>query len=165
MIPEGIVEDIGFRSTRIRTFYNSLVTIPNAVMAREKIDNYQARPKRRIRFQLGVEYETPREKITEFCDGIKNLLCQEAMVDKSSVLVYFQTFGDFSLNILVCYHIITMDSLEIELQEKFNLQIMKLAEQTGVGFAYPTHKVIQGSMAARSKLETTARDKTFRCSL
>jgi len=140
---EGVVEDIGFRSTRIRTLYNSLVTIPNAVMAREKIDNYQVRPKRRVRFQLGVEYETSIEKIKNFCQDLKSNFENETLVDNSSVIVHFQSFGDFSLNILVNYHILTVDNIvEMSFQEKMNFQIMKLAEKHQVNFAYPTQKVI-----------------------
>lgn len=140
---EGVIEDIGFRSTRIRTLYNSVVTLPNAVMAREKIDNFQVRPKRRIRFQLGIEYETSLSNIQNFCFDLKSSLEQEPLIEAGTVIVYFQSFGDFSLNILVNYHVLTIDNLiEIQFQEKMNFKIMQLAEKNKVNFAYPTQKVI-----------------------
>ena len=68
---EGIVEGIGFRSTQIRTPYNSLVSLPNAIVAKEKIDNLGARPARRIIRTLGLTYDTNPEKIQQFCSGLE----------------------------------------------------------------------------------------------
>ena len=64
---EGTVEHVGFRSTRIRTFYNSLVTVPNAEMLTAKVDNMGERRYRRIKTMLSLTYDTPPDKIEAFC--------------------------------------------------------------------------------------------------
>ena len=64
---EGTVEQVGFRSTRVRTFYNSVITLPNALLTTTKVDNMGARRYRRMKTMLGITYDTSPEKIDEFC--------------------------------------------------------------------------------------------------
>ncbi|HEY8269677.1 MAG TPA: mechanosensitive ion channel domain-containing protein, partial [Pseudobdellovibrionaceae bacterium] len=109
---EGFVESLGFRSTRIRTFYNSLVTIPNSTMAKEKIDNMGLRPYRRVRQILGLHYDTPPELIEQFCVRLKYLISQEETVVKDSLQVAFNGFADSTLNILVNFHLAVFDANE-----------------------------------------------------
>ncbi len=71
---EGTVEEVGFRSSRIRTFYNSLVTMPNAMVASSVVDNMGLRQYRRIKQTLGVEYSTTPDQIEAFCDGIRAVI-------------------------------------------------------------------------------------------
>ncbi|CAN0584394.1 unnamed protein product, partial [Laminaria digitata] len=71
---EGTVEDLGFRSTRIRTFYNSLVTVPNATLVRAKVDNYGRRRFRRFKTMINVTYDTHPDKIEAFCSGIREII-------------------------------------------------------------------------------------------
>ncbi|MGZ3797333.1 MAG: mechanosensitive ion channel family protein [Pseudobdellovibrionaceae bacterium] len=139
---EGFVESLGFRSTRIRTFYNSLVTIPNSTMAKEKIDNMGLRPYRRIRQVLGVHYDTPPELIEQFCLRIKYLISQEEAVMKDSLQVAFNGFADSTLNILVNFHLAVFDANEeLARQQKIFCEIILAAKELGVIFAYPTQTV------------------------
>ena len=139
---EGTIEEIGFRSTRIRTFYNSVITIPNAMMAKETIDNMGVRPARRIRQNLGIAYETPVEKIEQFCDGVKYLIHQEPKARKETITVAFNNYTDSSLNILMNFHIeVATGDEELALQQKVFLEILKLAKEMGIEFAYPTQTV------------------------
>ncbi|MES3039192.1 MAG: mechanosensitive ion channel domain-containing protein [Bdellovibrionota bacterium] len=139
---EGIVSDIGFRSTQIRTNYNSLVTIPNSVMAKEKIDNLERRNERRIRQVLGIAYETPPATISLFVDGIKNLLMAEPLVNKENIVVVFNNFNAASLDILTMFHIKTSDGpTEFDLTQKIFRQILELAAKLKVDFAYPTQTI------------------------
>lgn len=139
---EGMVEEIGFRSTRIRTFYNSLVTIPNSVMAKEKIDNMGVRPSRRIRHIMGITYDTPTDKIETFMDQIKYLLGQHPHVQKDDIRVFFQNMGDFNLQILVQFYVVTEDlHFEYRLQEEILLNILNIAKQLQVEFAFPTQTI------------------------
>lgn len=143
---EGTVEEIGFRSTRIRTFYNSVITIPNSVVAKEKVDNLGLRPLRRIRHSLGITYSTPVAKIEEFCSNIRYLISQEPHVDQSNITVAFNGYGDSSLNILVNFHInVTDANEELKIQQKILLDILALAEQMKVDFAFPTRTLIMES--------------------
>lgn len=136
---EGTVEEIGFRSTRIRTFYNSLITIPNAMMAKETIDNMGVRPARRIRQTLGVTYETPPEKIEQFCEQIRYLLKQHPKVNPETVVVFFNNYNASSLDILVNFHLqVFSGPEELENQQQIFIEILKIAARMKVDFAYPT---------------------------
>jgi MscS family membrane protein len=139
---EGTVEEIGFRSTRIRTFYNSVITIPNAMMAKETIDNMGERPARRIRQNVGITYETPPEKIEQFIDSIKYLIRQEPKVRQDTITVAFNAYQDSALNILINFHAeVSTSDEELGLQQKVFIEIIKLAASMKVDFAYPTQTV------------------------
>lgn len=139
---EGSIEAIGFRSTRIRTLYNSLVTIPNSTMASEKIDNMGVRPYRRIRQVLGIHYDTPPELIEQFCMRVKYLISQEPAVAQDTIIVAFNSFADSTLNILVNFHLAVFDAHEeMGRQQKIFCEILAAAKEMGVIFAYPTQTV------------------------
>jgi small-conductance mechanosensitive channel len=71
---EGTVEEIGFRSMRLRTFYNSRITIPNSLLVKSAVDNLGARRYRRVKCMIGVQYDTPPDRIEAFCEGIRELI-------------------------------------------------------------------------------------------
>ena len=102
---EGTVEDVGFRSTRIRTLDNSLVSIPNNTVVNTTIENLAARVMRRQRFFLQITYDTDRRKIEEFAGRIEQLLADHPMTNKNAIRVRFNEFGDSSLNILVYFYL------------------------------------------------------------
>ena len=87
---EGTVEEIGFRSTRVRTFYNSLITIPNATIANVQIDNLGVRQYRRTTATLGVTYDTSMEKMNQFVEGIRKII--EGNADKIKRVVEYWKF-------------------------------------------------------------------------
>jgi MscS family membrane protein len=140
---EGTVETIGFRSTRIRTYYNSLITVPNSTMAKEKIDNMGVRPYRRIRQVLGLHYDTSTALLTEFCKRVRYLISQDSAVVSDTIQVYFNSFGDSTLNVLVNFHLEVFDSHdELRRQQQIFCEILKVADEMGVQFAYPTRSVL-----------------------
>lgn len=136
---EGTVEDLGFRSTRIRTFYNSLVTVPNATLVRAKVDNYGRRKYRRFKTMINVTYDTPPEKIEAFCAGIREIIKLHPYTRKDYYHVWLNAFGPHSLDILV-YMFFECPDWSIELREKhrFMLDVVRLADRLGVEFAFPT---------------------------
>lgn len=143
---EGTVEDIGFRSTRIRTGYNSVITIPNAMMAKETIDNMGVRPFRRTRQVLGLTYETPPEKIEQFCEQVRYLVSQHPKVNPETVLVRFHNYNASSLDVLLVFHLQVFTAAEeLEHQQNIFLEILKIASQLGVDFAYPTQTIYSKS--------------------
>ena len=136
---EGTVEEVGFRSTRIRTPYGSLVTIPNATMAKEKIDNMGTRNTRRIRHNIGVTYDTPPQVMQAFMKSISDLLHTIPEVDKDTITVSFNAMNDFNLQILVNFFInIKEFKQEFEIQQSVLFQIMELAKRHKIDFAFPT---------------------------
>lgn len=139
---EGTVEEVGFRSTRIRTNYQSVVSIPNAIMAKEKIDNMGVRPRRRVRHMIGLEYSATEAQIKQFIDRVRYSLTQNPTVYQEDITVIFQSYGDFSQNILVnCFVVAPELKTELEIQQQILFDIRKCAEESQVGFAFPTQTV------------------------
>ncbi|WP_438970427.1 mechanosensitive ion channel family protein [Methylophaga sp.] len=136
---EGMVEEVGFRSTRVRTFYNSLVTMPNSILTTTKIDNMGARRYRRMKTNLAVTYDTPPERIDAFCEGIRKIIQMHPYMRKDMYQVYFNEYGAASLNILVYVFWATPDwNTELRERHRFLLDVLRLARQLEVEFAFPT---------------------------
>ena len=136
---EGIVEEVGFRSTRIRTFYNSLVTVPNGNLVRAVVDNYGRRKYRRWTTHIGVVYGTTPDQIEAFCEGIRELIRLHPYTRKDYFLVWLHKFGAHSLDILI-YAFFEAPDWQTELRERHRLMldIMRLAGKLQVEFAFPT---------------------------
>ncbi len=143
----GVVEQIGFRSTRIRTFEDSLLNVPNSKLANEQIDNLGKRRYRRTMTKLGLTYDTPPEKLEAFAEGLKNILKANPKVRKDYFITAFTEFADFSLNILLMYFV-EVDSYEEEMAERHRIfiQALRLAEEIGVSFAFPTQSIFLENM-------------------
>ena len=136
---EGTVEDVGFRSTRIRTPDNSLVTIPSSAVVNTTVENLSLRTKRRQRFFLQLTYDTPREKVEELVGHIRWLIIDHPLAEESTCQVRFNNFGESSLDILVMFHLQVEDyATELREREVVLLQIMDLVRDAGVEFAFPT---------------------------
>jgi len=138
---EGAVEDVGFRSTRIRTLDNSLISIPNNSVVNATVENLSLRPMRRQRFLIQVTYNTSRGKLEELVTGVKQLINDHPLTSKANVR--FNDFGESSLNILVIFHIETTDyAIELQTREQILLRIMDVVERLGVDFAFPTRTLV-----------------------
>ncbi len=136
---EGIVESVGFRSTKIRTFGKTLITIPNSSIVDRDIDNITRRKVRRIKFNLGVSYETKPEQMEELLGRIRTLLRTDDAVWPHLILVRFTEFGESSLNIFIYYFSKTIDWDEhLAVRERMNLEIMKIINEMGLEIAFPT---------------------------
>jgi MscS family membrane protein len=139
---EGTVEELGLRSTRIRTFYNSQVTVPNATLVRAKVDNLGRRAYRRWKTTLGVQYDTSPEKLLAFTEGIRELVRSHPYTRKDFYQIWCNDFGDFSLNVLLYMFFQVPDwSTELRERERLFVDIVRLADRLGVQFAFPTQTV------------------------
>lgn len=136
---EGTVEEVGFRSTRIRTFYDSLITVPNSNLTNKAVDNYGCRRYRRFSTHLSIAYDTPAEKVEAFCEGIRQLILAYRWTRKDYFHVYLNQMGASSLEILL-YVFWDVPSWNDELNERHRLllDILRLGRKLGVEFAYPT---------------------------
>lgn len=149
---EGSIEEVGFRSTRLRTPANSLVTLPNSVLANMAIDNYGMRRVRRFQTTLQMDLTTPIEKLQEFCDRIHYQIQLNPMMLKDDPLVTINELNSTSINILVTVYITTSEyKIEMAEKHKFIKSILQIAEETGVRFAYPTRKIYMESLQEDSK--------------
>jgi len=136
---DGTVEEVGFRSTRIRSFRNSVYYIPNGQLADKTIDNHGLRKYRRFFTTLSVNYDTPPELIQLFVDGLKRIVAEHADTRKDSYHIYLNDLGDSSLNIMFYIFFEVPDwGEELRARHEVLLHVLKLAQQLGVNFAFPT---------------------------
>ena len=136
---EGTVEKIGFRSTRIRTFYNSVVSVPNSGLITTSVDNMGKREFRRLSCKLSIAYDTPPDRIDAFCEGVREIVRLHPYMRKDSFHVYLNELGAASLNILVYVFWKTPDwATELRERHRFLLDCLRLAKRLGVEYAFPT---------------------------
>lgn len=136
---DGTVEDIGMRSTRIRTLAGRLVTIPNYKIVDSEIENVTAEHSRKITLNLGLTYDTTPEAMQEAIDWLKELPKLIPAI-KNETKVGFITYGDFSLGITFIYYIKRRNDI-FETQSAVNLAILKHFNQKGWNFAFPTQTI------------------------
>ncbi len=136
---EGTVEELGFRSTRVRTYYDSLVTVPNAKLLTANVDNYGKRQRRAWKTMLTLSYDTSPEAIEAFCAGVRELIARFPNTQKDGVQVFLNGFGASSLDVhLFLFFDTTSRMVELQSRHDLMLQIMRLAAALGVDFAFPT---------------------------
>ena len=141
---EGVIEEVGFRSTRVRTYYNSLITVPNSIMAKEKIDNMSDRNNTvRFRNVFGLTYESTPEKIDQFIEHVKYQLLQDNTVDRSRISLTWNAFADSSINILIVFHY-QLEAFDDELirNQNYLKMIYEQMRHLRLEFAYPTQTMI-----------------------
>ena len=152
---EGVVEEVGMRSTRVRTFYRSVVSIPNSKVADGVIDNYGLREWRRCNIKLGLQYDTSPEQIEAFCDGVRAILANNPGVKKDEYHVYFTGFADSALEVML-YFFFDVPSWQAELQNRHDvyLEVLRLAKALRVEFAFPTRTLHMMTRAEESPQST-----------
>jgi MscS family membrane protein len=148
---EGVVEDVGFRSTRIRTFYDSLVTIPSSQMVSSTVDNMELRKFRQVKTFLNLTYDTPVEKIQGFVEGVRQIIEAHPDTRKDKIHVVFNNLGSSSLDILVYFFLRVPNwSAELNQRQGILLDVLRLAESMGVQFAFPTQTLHIESLPGES---------------
>lgn len=139
---DGSIEEVGFRSTRVRTFYNSLIYIPNGKLADMTIDNMGMRRYRRFRTTLGLTYDTPPELIEAFVQGLRQIIQTHPDTRKDYYHVYLNNFNAASLDVLFYTFFEVPDwAGELRARHEVMLKILKLADHIGVRFAFPTQTI------------------------
>lgn len=144
----GTVEDVGFRSTRLRTLARTVVTIPNGVVAAGRVENFSARDRILYNPTVGLVYGTRAAQIRAIRDGIARILATHPRVHQPDHRVRFRSFGESALNLEVVCWVATRDFLEyLEVAEELNLAIAEVVEREGSAFAFPTRTVfVQGTV-------------------
>jgi MscS family membrane protein len=138
----GVVEDIGLRSTRIRTLTNTLVHVPNARIAHIEIENMSARTKIRYWPTLRLRYDATPQQLRTIMANIHAMLEQSERVYDDPVRVRFTDFDDDAILIKVHAFLKTTDFSEsLEIGEELNLRIMEIVQETGVEFALPGRSI------------------------
>ena len=139
---EGTVEEVGFRSTRVRTWDGTRITVPNSRFISSDVENLSVRPNRRTRTVLQLTYDTPPEKIDAFCEGIRELIRAHPYTKKEAFHVWFTGFGESSLDVLLQFHMETTDysTSAREVHRLFG-DVLRLARRLNVEFAFPTRSL------------------------
>lgn len=157
---EGTVEQVGFRSTRIRTFADSLITIPNARITDTEVNNMGLRSWRRYSTTLGLAYHTDPDRIQAFVEGVRAIICANPKMRHDYYIVEFVTFDDSSLNIMVYTFFQAADwNEEMRTRHVFNLDILRLAERLEVEFAFPTQTLHLAETPEQPSARPPARDR------
>ena len=139
---DGDVEEIGFRSTKIRMFDKTLMSVPNGKLAGETVKNWSRMPKRRIKMTLGLTYDTTPAQMKTALMEIENILEEDEGVDQDYKLVQFTGFGPSSLDVFLYYFSkSTVWKEYLDTRERVNLKIMNKIEELGLGFAFPTQTI------------------------
>lgn len=140
---EGTIEKVGFRSTLLRTTDKTLVIIPNKKMVDSPLENLSLRNSHRIKFNIGLKYDTPSEVMMKIAEEIKSFINSRALIGEDTI-VTFDAMGETALNIQVQYFIVVSGGADYaQIKEEINYQIMKIVAANGASFAQPMQQVFQ----------------------
>ena len=141
-VAEGIVEEVGIRSTKIRTFAQAIVSVPNAVLANNEILNWSRMGKRRIKIKLGLTYSTKANDMKNIVDEIKLMLKDHKDIHQDTIFIYFTDFEESSLGIF-CYFFTksTAWGEYMRVREDVNFLIMNIVEKNNASFAFPSQSI------------------------
>jgi len=147
---EGVVEQIGFRSTLVRRFDTTPVMIPNYKFAEQSVTNYTRRHHRRIRWLIGLEYRTSVDQLKNIRDDISNIIENDnnfAKNENTSFFVRVDSFSDSSIDLLVQAFTVTNDWGEyLKIKEDLAVKIIKIVEKNSSGFAFPSQSLYVESL-------------------
>lgn len=136
----GTVEKIGIKTTRLRTLQGEELIVSNSDLTSSRINNYRAIESRRNTVSIGVEYETPLEKLKKIPEIIENILSNVDVAELDRV--HFKTFGDSALLFEIVYYVHSSEyKIFMDAQQEINFAIMEKFDEEEIGFAYPTQKI------------------------
>lgn len=153
---DGTVEEVGLRSTRIRTFSNSLIYVPNGKLADATIDNHGLRAYRRFSTQLAITYDTPPELVEVFIEGLRKIVLEHPNTWKDNFHIYMNDLNSHSLDIkfYIFFEVPTWGE-ELNARHEVIMSILKLAHKLGVNFAFPTQTLHVQDLPGQPSLAPT----------
>lgn len=139
---DGTVEDISFRSTKVRTLTNAVVTVPNSTLANEPITNWAKMEKRRITFSLGINSDAPLEKLRNSLEKIRGMLENHPGIHQETIHAVFDQFNEGRLEILFYFFTVTTDWGEyLKIKEEVNFNTLTIVKEEGLSLAFPGRNV------------------------
>jgi MscS family membrane protein len=148
----GTVEDIGLRSTRIRTLDRTLVTIPNGKLADQRIESYEARDRMRLSTTLSIEYGATRAQIEAVIAGVERVLNEHPQIWPNAITVRLSKLGPSSLDVDVMAWFQVQNSDEFQrCRQEVLLGFMRVIEEAGTRLAFPTQTVHLVASGARTQ--------------
>jgi MscS family membrane protein len=141
----GTVEEIGIRSTRVRTLDRTIITIPNAEFSEMQLENFGQRDRIRLLTTLTLRYETSPDQLRYVLAELRKLLAAHPMVAEEPARVRFVGLGAFSLDLELLAYVLTTDWNEfLKVREDILLRIMDVVQESGTGFAFPSQTLYLG---------------------
>jgi MscS family membrane protein len=158
----GTVEDIGLRSTRVRTEERTLLAIPNGTVATINVENLSRRDKILFKTVLGFHLDTSSDHLREILSEIRHVIASNSKVENSTVRVRLIELASAAINVeLVCY-VLTQDfDKYAEVREELLLQIMRFVEDSGANLASPSQTLYLSQDLGSNKDKTDATVKTI----
>lgn len=142
---EGIVEEMNFRSCRIRTFENALIAVPNNKLSGDSVTNWTKMNMRKTKITVGLVYSTSKETLQKVCDEIKNELVKISDIKTDSILVRFDNFSASSLDVVIQYNSYPVALAQhVALKEKVQYLIMDILKNNDTDFAYNSFTIYNG---------------------
>ena len=139
---DGVVEEIGLRSSRIRTFAKTLTAVPNQTLANATVENHSLMPKRRVKMSVGVTYDATPDQMRTLVDRVEAFLKAHPGIHQEFMLVKFTEFGASSLDLFIYYFSSTTNwSEHLQVRQDVNLGIMDIIAAMGLSVAFPTRTV------------------------
>lgn len=150
---EGTIEEIGLRTTRVRTFANSLMTVPNSKFTTMSINNWSRMQKRRIKMTVGLTYDANAEQVEAAVERIRQIIRDDPNIRDDFFLVNFDAFGPSSLDIFIyCFTKTTIWGKFLDAKQGFMLSIMRELNKMGLELAFPTRTVhLVGSVGGEGR--------------
>jgi MscS family membrane protein len=146
---EGTVEQVGIRSTRIRTFDRTIISYPNGRLADMRLESFSARDRFRLNTTIGLVYDTKATQIRHIIGEIEAALKGNPKVWQETIIVRLDNLGAYSLNIRIIAWFLAKDTMEYrELNQEFLLQVLEIVERADSGFAFPTQTLVMPSTPA-----------------
>ena len=135
----GTIENVGMRSTKVRADHDAVISIPNGELANMVIENFGLRRYRAYWTNFGLQYDTPPDLLEAYVDGLREIAQGHPMIHSTKHEIHVNSLGDSSINIMVfVFFDVSGWSMELVAKQEFILSALRLAEQLGVAFAFPT---------------------------
>lgn len=140
---DGTVEEVGFRSTRIRTFRDSVMYVPNSIISNSNVDNHGLRKYRRFYTTLSLTYDTPARLIEVFVKGVEQIVKDHPNTRKDYYNIFLNNYAASSLDVMLYIFFEVPDwTAELRCRQEIMLEVNKLAEHLGARFAFPTQTLM-----------------------
>jgi MscS family membrane protein len=156
----GTVEDIGLRSTRIRTFECTQVSVPNGVLSTMNVENLSMREKMPVSTKLALRYQTTREQLQLILAEIRRVLDAHEHIESETAWVRLTGLGESGLTLEMCAYVLTPAFADFAaVREELLLRIVKIVEDAGTGFALPSQTLYLARDAGVDMVKAAAAGK------
>lgn len=136
---KGTVENIGIKTTHLRSLDGEQIIMPNSDLLKSRMRNYGRMQERRVLFTVGVTYETPRAKVAQLADMVRNIVATQPSVRLERC--HLARLGSYSIDVEVVYYVLSKEyNVFMDIQQSINLQLLEAFEREQIEFAYPTSK-------------------------